>query len=74
MVGNSDRTAVRSGQPTPTKCSLPGLTVDGFGVRAPVPSPAPRLASGHSDLEFVSSLLLPVSSCCCAPRPWPAGS
>lgn len=72
MVGNSDGTALRSGQPTPTKCSLLGLTVDGFGVRALVPSPAPRLASGHSDL--VSSLLLPVSHCCCAPRPWPAGS
>ena len=71
MVGNSDRTALRLRQPAPTKCSLLGLTVDGFGVRALVPSPAPRLASGHSDL--VSSLLLPMSHCCCAPRPWPAG-
>lgn len=62
VVGLSDRTALRSGQPTPTKCSLLGLTVGGLGVRALVPFPAPHLASGHSDLVFVSSVLLPLSS------------
>lgn len=74
VVGLGDSTAVGSGQPTPTKCSLLGLTVDGFGVRALVPFPAPHLASGHSDLVFVSSVFLPLSSWCCAPRPWPTGS